>query len=184
MGALQELARELGAQERTLRRAAAQGTLRSRRSRPRQLRLDPGEREYLGMHWELLSRLREALRTDRAVRLAVLYGSFARGDEDASSDLDVLVATSNDTPTAVRALAQRLSEASGGRRIDLAHLEPVERKSPLLLDRVLDEGRVLVDRDEQWPALRNRRRAIRARADRAFKREMAEAASALRELVQ
>jgi hypothetical protein len=33
------------------------------------------------------------------------------------------------------------------RRVDIAHLGRIERAAPLLLDRVLDEGRVVVDRD-------------------------------------
>lgn len=87
MGTIQELAADLGAEERTLRRAASQGTLRASRPGSRRLRLAPGEREYLGIYWPLLSELRRTLRTEHGVRLAVLYGSLARGDEDEDSDL-------------------------------------------------------------------------------------------------
>jgi len=73
----------------------------------------------------MLAALRQALRTERRVRLAVLYGSAARGD---------------------------------------------------------DEGRVLIDRDGAWSQLRERRRAIRARAQRAYRRQVTDAQRAIAEL--
>lgn len=181
MGSIQELARDLDAEERTLRRAVSEGALHARRPGPRRLRLAPGEREYLRAHWHLLSELRCALRTERRVRLAVLYGSLARGDEDASSDLDLLVALTGDRFAAGLDLSARLHGATG-RRVDIAHLWRVERDAPLLLDRVIDEGRVLVDRDCQWRQLHERRRAIRARARRSHRRQMTAASLAIAEL--
>jgi predicted nucleotidyltransferase len=181
MGALQELAVDLDVEERTLRRAVAQGTLRATRSGPRRLRLTSGEREYLRAHWSLLSSLRRALRTEHGVRLAVLYGSLARGDEDAGSDLDLLISFAEDRPLAAAKLAVRLEHLSG-RRVDITDLERVETRAPLLLDRVLDDGRVLIDRDEQWRLLRERHSAIRVRARRAHRRQMAGAARAIEEL--
>lgn len=178
MGAIQELARDLGAEERTLRRAVSQGTLRAQRLGKRRLRLIPGETEYLRAHWELLGGLRRALRTERRVRLAVLYGSVARGDEDPGSDLDLLVSLTDDSSQAGHDLAARLRRAAD-RPLDIARLTRVEADAPLLLDRVLEEGRVLIDRDGQWPRLRARRRAIRARAQRTHRRQMADAARAL-----
>jgi excisionase family DNA binding protein len=180
MGTIQELANELGADERTLRRAVAQGTIHARRPGPRRLRLAPGESYYLRTHWQLLTRLREALRTERGVRLAVLYGSQARGDEDAGSDLDLLVALADDSP---RLSVQTRLQLVTGRRVDMAHLYRVEANSPLLLERALDEGRVLVDRDRLWPQLRERRDAIRARARRAHARQMSAASTAIAELI-
>jgi predicted nucleotidyltransferase len=90
------------------------------------------------------SELREALRPDYGVRLAVRYGSLARGDEDEGSDLDLLVALADDHASAGFVLATRLQSVSG-RRVDIAHLVRVEAQAPLLLDRVLDEGRVVTD---------------------------------------
>lgn len=181
MGALQKLAADLDVEERTLRRAASQGTLRATWSGPRRLRLAPGEREYLCAHWSLLSGLRRALRTEQEVRLAVLYGSLARGDGDAGSDLDLLISCADDRPSTRAKLAVRL-ERLIGRRVDIADLERVETRAPLLLDRVLDEGRVLVDRDGQWRLLRERHSAIRVRARRAHRRQMVGAARAIEEL--
>lgn len=182
MGPIQELARDIGAEERTLRRAASQGTLRARRIGPRRLRLAVGEREYLRTHWNLLTVLRKALRTQRHVRLAVLYGSVARGDEDEGSDLDLLVSIDGERSPAGD-LASCLRSVTD-RQVDLAYLTRVEEGAPLLLERVLDEGRVLVDRDRQWPMLRERARAIRARAQRAHRRQMASATRAIAELTR
>lgn len=183
VGALQQLARDLGAQERTLRRAASQGALRAHRPGPRRLQLAPGEHEYLRIHWPLISRLRRALRTERCVRLAVLYGSLARGEEDADSDLDLLISLAGDRPPAAFELSTRLQPLVG-RQVDLAHLARVEATAPLLLKRILDEGRVLVDRDGLWPELRARRRAVRARARRAYRRQMSAAAQAIESLTE
>lgn len=182
MGAVQQLAADLDADERTLRRAVAQGTVRCRRPGPRRIKLAAGETQYLRDHWELLSGLRRALRTEREVRLAVLYGSMARGDADAGSDLDLLVALSGDEdPLATVQLSQRLTEVAA-REVDVARLDRIEDNAPLLLERVLDEGRVIVDRDGLWADLQNRHRAIRARADRSYRRQMREAAEAIAEL--
>lgn len=183
MGAIQELAHELGVDERTLRRAASQGALRCQRSTPRRLRLADGEREYLQGHWQILADLRQALRTERQVRLAVLYGSVARGEEDAGSDLDLLVAWAPDRASDPLALAGRLERVIG-RRVDVATLGRVEAQSPLLLTQILEEGRVLVDRDGTWRRLRERRRAIRARARRAYRRQMVGARHAIAEMTR
>jgi len=180
MGPIQELACDLGVDERTLRRAAAQGVLRSHRPGPRRLRLAPGEREYLRGHWDLLAELRKALRTRREVRLAVLYGSLARGDEDERSDLDLLVSIS-DGWHGLATVAARLRGVTG-RDVDFARLDRIE-PSPLLLERILDEGRVLVDRDGEWEGLLERKRAVRERARRAHARQMASARGAIASLV-
>jgi predicted nucleotidyltransferase len=181
VGVIQELAIDLDVEERTLRRAASQGALRVNRSGPRRLQLAPGEREYLCAHWPLLSALRRSLRTEHGVRLAVLYGSLARGDEDEGSDLDLLVSLADDRPSAGLRLGVRLQGVSG-RRVDVAHLDRVEARAPLLLDRIVDGGRVLIDRDGEWDRLRKRRSALRARALRAHRRDMVSAARAIEEL--
>jgi len=120
------------------------------------------------------------LRTQTNVRLAVLYGSLARGDEDAGSDLDLLLCCANDDLSKAGLVASLRSTTD--RRIDLAYLSRVEGSAPLLLERILDEGRVLADRDEQWEALRARQAAIRARAWRAHRRQMISVADTIAEL--
>jgi predicted nucleotidyltransferase len=137
----------------------------------------------MGTLQELVADLRRALHTEHGVRLAVLYGSLARGDEDASSDLDLLISLADDRPLAGLELAVRLQRVAG-RPVDIAHLERVEADAPLLLDRVLDEGRVLVDRDGQWRLLRERHDVIRAHAGHEHRRQMANAADAIEELTR
>lgn len=182
MGVIQELAIELDVEERTLRRAVAQGALRATRTGPRRLRLAPGEREYLLAHWLLLSQLRRALRTEHGVRLAVLYGSLARGDEDDGSDLDLLISFADDRSLTSSRLAARLQRVSG-RRVDIARLDRVEAQAPLLLDRAVEEGRVLIDRDGEWEKLCKVRSVLHARALRTHRRQMAGAARAIEELI-
>lgn len=165
---LPRIARELGADERTLRRAADRGTLRCSRPSPRRLDVDPREREYLRGHWGLLSALSRALRTEPNVGLAVLYGSTARGDSGAGSDVDLLVRLRDDLPGASADLAVRLEQALG-RDVDIARLDRAREGSPLLVLQALDEGRVIVDRDGEWPGLLATRaqlaRAARRRGD-------------------
>lgn len=181
--ALPVVARELGADERTLRRAAQRGAVRCRRPGPRQLELSEGELHYLRSHWELMHALTCALRTEPNVGLAVLYGSMARGDERLDSDVDVLVELREDTPVTARGLAMRLEEAVG-RHVDITRLSRAREHVPLLVLQVLDEGRVLVDRDERWPSLVRERRHIARAARRAQSTARKKAAIGLRELVE
>jgi predicted nucleotidyltransferase len=129
------------------------------------------------------SGLRAALRTERNVRLAVVYGSVARGDDMADSDVDVLVALAKDAPDAGVRLAVRL-ERKLGRQVDVARLERVAQRAPLFLLQVLEEGRVVVDRDGQWPALLDRRATVARRAKRARTALRKRAAAAVRALAE
>src|SRR3954452_1358580 len=115
MNELLPLADEMGINERTLRRAFNEGTLRGNRLSPRRLKLPVAEREYIRTHWSLLAQLRRALRTEPAVRFALLFGSTARGDDSAESDVDLLI---------------EMRDPSFDRRIDLAQKleERLERK--------------------------------------------------------
>jgi predicted nucleotidyltransferase len=167
---LPAVATDLGADERTLRRAAQRGAVRCRRPGPRQFELDSGELGYLRSHWELLYDLTQALRTERNVRLAVLYGSAARGNDRRDSDLDLLVSLRTPVPGATSALAARVERALG-RHVDIAMLDRVEKDVPLLLLYALDEGRVLVDREMQWPYLMARRDEVAHAAQRAERAE-------------
>ena len=154
-----------------MRRAVAQALIRAERPSPRKLEIPVAEREYLRRSWPLLSQLRAALRTEPTVALAALFGSAARGEMHAASDVDVLVAQRDGAD--LRALASRLSERLG-LRVQLVSLEDA-RRAPLLLAEVLAEGRVLVDREALWPQLQAQRPRIergavaeRVRIDREF----------------
>lgn len=166
MGQLQRLAWEVGVPERTLRRAVNAGTLRCRRPTPRRLELDAEERAYLRDHWGLLARLGAILRTEPNVRFVAIFGSLARGDEHAGSDLDIVVEFKERDRLGRIRLAGKL-EAASGRRAQMLHLRDVEQCAPDLLAEIVLEGRVLVDRDDRWPSLTSRRRRIVQRARQA-----------------
>ena len=164
MTVLDDLARELGLSERTLRRAVASGTIRAERPSPRRLRISEDEREWVLRHWPAVARLREELRTDPAVRLAVLFGSSARGREHRRSDLDVLVEIDAPTPGRLAELEERLSSAAG-RKVQVVSARNAQ-SSPGLLADALGDGRVLADRDGLWPRLKRQERSIRRAAER------------------
>jgi uncharacterized protein len=173
---LKDLARELGAGERTLRRAATDGAVRCERLGPRKRRITDRERRYMVDHWSTLADLRRALRTEPNVRLAVVYGSVARGDDTPDSDLDLLVSLKEDQPDTAVKLAVRLERALG-RDVDVARLNRVKDSAPLLCLQILDEGRVVLDRDLQWEQLRAQRADIAryARRSHAARRRRARA---------
>src|SRR5918995_7100742 len=77
--------------ERTLRRYISEGLLRGRALHSRRFELPEREERYVRQHWPLLHGLRAALRTERDVRLAVLFGSTATGEDTERSDVDLLV---------------------------------------------------------------------------------------------
>jgi predicted nucleotidyltransferase len=151
---LNESAARLGCSERTLRRYIAGGLLRGRRVARGQLELSHAEEAYLRGHWTLLSKLMAALRTERDVRLAVLFGSTATGEDTPISDVDLLVVHRRPEWTAQAGLRLRLRR-SLGIPVDIVTLEQAEAQPSLLAD-ILREGRVLVDRDGLWGVLRQR----------------------------
>jgi len=128
------------------------------------------ERAYLQANWPLLAELRDALRTEPSVRAAILFGSYARGDQHLSSDVDILVRAQ--PGAAMREIANRLRE-----RFDMSFqliaLEDTEM-APLLLAEIVREGRVLVDRIQLWPRLTGDRGRIERAAGRERKRIDAE----------
>ncbi len=85
--------------------------------------------------------LRQLLEATPGVRLAVLFGSAARGDHDANSDLDVGVSFESGADAGQR-LEVELSRVSR-RRIDLVRLDEAP---PLLRFEIAREGRVLLER--------------------------------------
>lgn len=179
---LAELARDLDVDTRTLRRAAADGTIRCERVSERRQGVGEDERRYAVEHWPLLSALRRALRTEPNVRLAVVYGSVARGDDTPDSDLDLLVSLAEDRPDAAVKLAVRLERAVG-REVDVARLNRIQDAAPLLLLRALDEGRVALDRDGEWAGLKTRRSEIARSASRAHQARRRRARASVRELL-
>jgi uncharacterized protein len=178
---LAELADELRVDARTLRRVAADGTIRCERIGARRQRVSEDERRYAAEHWPLLSALRRALRTEPNVRLAAVYGSVARGDDTPDSDLDLLVSLGEDRADAAVKLAVRLERAVG-REVDLARLNRIQDTAPLLL-KAIDEGRVTLDRDSEWTGLKARRSEIARRAHHVHEARRQRARTSVRELL-
>lgn len=153
MDSLRQVAAELSIPERTFKRAAADGLIRGERLSPRRFRVPFREETYLRSHWRLLHVLRAALRTEPNVRLAVLFGSTAKGDDDEGSDIDMLVVLEDSSVGRFVALTERLSGVLG-RDVQLVRLADAENV-PVLMADVVEQGRVLVDRDNGWTALRD-----------------------------
>ncbi len=146
--ALADTAAALGCSERTLRRYVNAGALRGRRLTPRGVEISHEEQSYLESHWTLLATLKAALRTERDVRLAVLFGSNAVGDDHADSDVDVLIVHRSARQRALSSVASRLRDALGT-PVHTVSLEQAQ-SSPSLLADILQEGRPLIDRDGIW----------------------------------
>lgn len=174
------LAQAVGASERTLRRAANRGTIRTIRRSPRQTLVPSSEYEYVRRQWPLIGLIIQELRTLPNVRLATLFGSVARGDDRPESDLDVLVQLRNDGVHERAQVAERL-EAASGRPLQLVALEDA-RGAPSLLAEVLRDGRVLVDREGAWPRLKRSEPEVRRKAEKADRQLAKNARAALEEL--
>jgi predicted nucleotidyltransferase len=164
MDSLRQVAAELSIPERTLRRAAAEGLIRGERVSPRRFRITLREEAYLRSHWELLRALRGALRTELNVRLAVLFGSSATGGDHGRSDIDMLVALNDPAVGRLADLSERLSRRLG-RDVQLVRLAEAEA-SPVLMADAIEHGRVLVDREDLWPGVRQSVNRWRRRARR------------------
>lgn len=85
--------------------------------------------------------LRQVLEGTAGLRLAVLYGSTARGDHDQSSDLDIGVSFEPSADAGPR-LEVELSRISH-RTVDLVRLDDAP---PLLRFEIAREGRLLLER--------------------------------------
>jgi uncharacterized protein len=174
---LDQSARRLGCSERTLRRYVNAGLLHGRRVAGGQLELSQAEERYARGHWTLLAKLMAALRTERDVRLAVLFGSMATGEDTPVSDVDLLVVHRRAGWRVQAGLRIRLRQTLGT-PVDVVMLEQAEEQPSLLAD-VLREGRVLVDRDGLWSELQLRRDRILAAGAREDEEIMAAARATL-----
>ncbi len=172
--ALPDLARQLGTTDRTLRRAVEDGLVRGKRLSPRKFEMPVSEQIYLRESWPVLRELREALRTEPSIRAAILFGSYARGDQHARSDIDILV--DREPGPGLRAVSHRLSDRLD-RPVQLIAIEDAG-KAPLLLAEVLRDGRVIVDRNDTWQHLLASKASVERRAARERRRIDAEFAAA------
>jgi predicted nucleotidyltransferase len=98
----------------------------------------------------------------RGITAAYLFGSVARGEARAGSDVDVAVLTAAGPPPGLDGLYLALADALEqhlGRRVQVVVLD----RAPLdLVHRVLRDGRLLLDRDP------SRRIAFEVRARREY----------------
>ena len=152
---------------RTLRRVTAEGLVRPARGRRRRS-LPTAELEYLRRHWEVLAAVRRVLRTERSVATAVVFGSFARGDDGPTSDIDLAVLSRGPAVMHGR-LRENLSRATG-RRVDLVDWDSL-LQAPEIALAVARDGRPLVDRVGAFPAIRAQRENARRRAARLQQRQ-------------
>jgi predicted nucleotidyltransferase len=161
---LEQLASGVGVSERTLRRAVNSGLIRAQRPSARRFLLSDPEAAWVRSHWELVGQLLATLRTEPNLKLVVLFGSVARGDEvKGVSDVDLMVEFRRSFPGALEALRLRLN-----RQLPVeAQLVPLEgaRRNPRLLSEVLRDGRPLVDREQSWSHLQARAGEAQAQAD-------------------
>ena len=112
------------------------------------------------------------------MRCAVLFASRARGDDETDSDLDLLVWLGDATRAERNAMARRLSARWGG-CVDVLDVRDAGAQ-PTLLESIIRDGRVVADRENLWPALREEAGTVRRRADHE-RRELAAEAAAARE---
>jgi len=135
-----------------LNRAIELGSVRGERISPRKFLVPVAEEVYLRSHWELLRDLRWSLRNERNIRLAVLFGSVSRGTESPDSDVDILVGAVDSSPSRLGSFGGRLEDQLN-RPVQVVALEDAS-ESPELMESVLDDGRVLIDRDRRWERLK------------------------------
>src|SRR5919197_1858371 len=163
MAELDLLAADLGTSGRSLRRAAARGLIRLHRPSPYKVEISGAERRYIRTHWPLLRALNAGLRTEHNVRLAVLYGSAARGDDRPGSDVDLIVALTDPGRGLPLARLGAKLEALLARPVQIVSLAEAKSSPALLADAVRD-GRVIVDRGGVWKRLRRKQSDLVRRA--------------------
>lgn len=74
-------------------------------------------------------------------------------------------------------------ERALGRHVDVARLDLVDERAPLLLLQAINEGRAIVDRDDEWGGIQARHAEIERRAYRAHAERRAKARKAIRDLL-
>ena len=102
----------------------------------------------------LEDRLRQSVASLPEVKLAVLFGSTARGTAGPRSDVDLGVLLDPDTPDARLRVEVELGRAVGDRSVDLIFLKEAP---PLLRFEIAKEGVVLhQDQDGLWTDFKTR----------------------------
>lgn len=116
----------------------------------------------------LLSELREVLASDGRVRLAILFGSWAKGTEHEDSDLDLAI---DAHPSDLPAIAGRISNALG-LEVDVVS---VWTDSIPLLDQIVSHGIMVFEAERGALASWRTQSLLRLETDRPWYRRMREA---------
>jgi predicted nucleotidyltransferase len=184
-----------------LEKLARQGLVESRRVGPLRLwRMDPGHPLYLSLRdlyartVGIVAQLRVLLEGHKGIRFAFVFGSYARGDDDTRSDIDVFVVGDFKADPLIAA-TQKL-EANLGRELNAVVWTEqdlrrrIQERSPFLatvreeakiwivgdegeFDRRTGELARAVQRDRAADQPRSARRGAEARAGRAKPRTSA-----------
>ena len=102
---------------------------------------------------DILQRLRDVVAAFPAVRLAVAFGSVARGDDNAQSDADIALLLEPDTRPLRIEIEAELGRAAG-RDVDLIFLDTAP---PLLRFEIASDGVLLAARHRNdWVDFRTR----------------------------
>ena len=105
----------------------------------------------------IVASLKNYFSTLEGIRLAVLFGSHARGTAQASSDMDIGIGFYN-TPGLLQ--LGGIMDALGsltGKKIDLVELDGLPAANPLLAFNIASESLLLAENEpEVWLAFRNR----------------------------
>lgn len=153
------IASEIGADERTVRRAVDRGAIRAERVSPRRIAISDDELGYLRANWATLQGLQRALRTEPNVAAGILFGSLARGTSvGPTSDVDILVELRTDTALEAARLEERLSGRLG-QEVQVVRATATADAPDFLLN-VIEDGRPLVDRSGAWNRLKRRRKSL------------------------
>jgi predicted nucleotidyltransferase len=160
-----------------LEKLERQGLVDSRRVGPLRLwRMDPGHPLYLSLR-ELYARtvgivaqLRTVIEKRKGVRFAFVFGSYARGDDDTRSDIDLLVIGDLEVESLLE--ATRKLEAAVGRELNAVVWteqdlrKRIKERAPFLAT-VREESKIWIVGDEDDFERRTRELARAAQRDRA-----------------
>jgi predicted nucleotidyltransferase len=103
---------------------------------------------------DIVSVLRDALKGDEAVDMAILFGSYARGQARAGSDVDIGLLWAHGVTTATKnAVLDRIERAARA----TADAIDIEDAPPLLRMEIARSGTLLLARSsDAWPRFRAR----------------------------
>ncbi len=160
-----------------LEKLARQGLVESRRVGPLRLwRMDPGHPLFLPLRdlyartVGIVAQLRRLFEGENGIRFAFVFGSYARGDDDARSDIDVFVVGDLEVDPLI--VATQKLEANLGRELNAVVWteqdlrKRIQERSPFLAT-VREEPKIWIVGDEHEFDRRTRELARAAQRDRA-----------------